>query len=142
MGRARSGPGAALTPTGRMPVTRQTTAARRANTSAIPVASAPSETIAIEPEPPEVPFISLSATIADFWRARSPLEELPAGVTAAAIPDALIRALEEPAFWSGPGRLRDHLSTVYETVARDVIDLSDGPDWPHASSRRTGKRIA
>lgn len=42
----------------------------------------------------------LSETIAEFWRARTPLEEMPAVVTAAAIPDALIRALEDPP--SGP----------------------------------------
>ena len=66
-------------------------------TSAVPVAPAPSETTPPEPEPPGVPFVPLSETVAEFWRARTPLEDLPAGVTAAAIPDALIRAPEEPA---------------------------------------------
>ena len=92
--------------------------------AAIPVAPAPSETTT--PEPPVVPFVPLSETVAEFWRARTPLEDLPAGVTAAAIPDALIRAWEEPAFWSGPGRLRDHLSAVYQTVAREALILADG----------------
>ena len=97
-------------------------------TSAIPVAPASSETTTPEPETPVVPFVPLSETVAEFWRARTPLEDLPAGVTATAIPDALIRALEEPAFWSGPGRLRDHLSAVYETVARDAKTLAEGQD--------------
>ena len=50
-------------------------------TLAIPVALAPSETII--PEPPLVPFVPLSDTVAEFWRARTPLEELPADVDAA-----------------------------------------------------------
>lgn len=56
-------------------------------------------------------------------------------MSAAALPDALIRALEEPAFWSGPGRLRDHLSAVYETVAREALTLS-GAEEP---SRRPAR---
>lgn len=104
-------------------------------------AAAPSETTAPEPDPPEVPFVPLSDTIAKFWRARSPLEELPASVTAAAIPDALIRALEEPAFWSGPGRLRDHLSAVYKTMTRDAVALAEGNDRPQApTASRKGNR--
>ncbi len=110
-------------------------------TSTASLAPAISESIVSEPEPPEVPFIPLSATIADFWRARSPLEELPAGVTAAAIPDALIRALEEPAFWSGPGHLRDHLSAVYEAVTRDALALANGEDpVPAPLPNRKGAR--
>lgn len=100
--------------------------------SAIPVASASDEPFTPEPEPSEVPFVPLSQTVTDFWRARAPLEELPAGVTAAAIPDALIRALEEPAFWSGPGHLRDHLSAVYEAVTRDALTLAHGEDLGQA----------
>ena len=107
--------------------------------AAVPVAPAPSEAIA--PEPAEAPFVPLSATVADFWRARTPLEELPASVTPAAIPDALIRALEEPAFWSGPGRLRDHLSAVYETITRDAVALAEGEDSPQAPlATRKGTR--
>jgi len=109
--------------------------------SAVPVTPAPSMPTPPEPEPPEVPFVPLSDTIAAFWRARTPLEELPAGVTAAAIPDALIRALEEPAFWSGPGRLRDHLSTVYETMTRDAVALAEGDNSPQApAAPRKGNR--
>ena len=78
-------------------------------------------------------LVPLSDTIAAFWRARTPLEELSAGVTAAAIPDGLTRALEEPAFWSGPGRLRDHLSAVYAEVTQDALLLSGVDAAPRRS---------
>ncbi len=80
-------------------------------------------------------LVPLSDTIAAFWRARTPLEELSAGVTAAAIPDALTRALEEPAFWSGPGRLRDHLSAVYAAVTQDALLLSGVDAAPRRSTQ-------
>ena len=100
--------------------------ARRAVASRV----APEPTASMVAEPRLEIFFPMDEAWPDFWRARTPLEELPASVTAAAIPDALIRALEEPAFWSGPGRLRDHLSAVYETVAREALILADGAIVP------------
>lgn len=96
----------------------------------MPSAPASSETTTPKPEPLVVPFVPLAETVPEFWRTRTPLEDLLAHMTPAALPDALIRALEEPAFWSGPGRLRDRLSAVYETMTRDVLTLSGVKEQP------------
>ena len=106
-----------------------------------PARKAAASRVTPEPEAPKAIeprleiFVPLGDAWADFWRTRTLLEELLASVTPAALPDAWIRALEEPAFWSGPGRLRDHLSAVYQAMTRDALILSGAEGQPLRSAR-------